>query len=200
MTKNIIQIGQRFTRLEVISETITYNKRICRLCRCDCGNETYVREYVLISGGKRSCGCLKLDQKREFCKAKGVRSKYFPLFYLSDFRSNAKSRKIDWSITLEDLDIVYERQNGKCYYTGTTLTLPQSITGSANTQSENRKLFYASYNVSIDRIDNNRGYYPDNICLCLKKINICKNTLDKDDFIKLCQLVSNNFSELHFPQ
>lgn len=182
MKKLDVQIGQRFTRLTVISESVYYNKRVCRQCRCDCGQETYVREYMLISGGKRSCGCLRTDLVIQRAKAKGVWSKYFPLQYMSNFRKNARIRDIDWGITIYDLDIIYERQNGKCYYTGQTLTLPD-----CKTDGQYQK---TSFNVSIDRIDSDIGYIPDNICLCLKQVNVCKHILHRDNFIKLCHEIA----------
>lgn len=54
--------GQRFGRLTAI-EPVGYaaSKRIKWLCRCDCGNETEVASDKLISGHTRSCGCIISD-------------------------------------------------------------------------------------------------------------------------------------------
>jgi hypothetical protein len=56
-------LGQKFTRLTVISENPTRNifGRIRWDCICDCGNKTVVTSYRLTSGHTRSCGCLQIE-------------------------------------------------------------------------------------------------------------------------------------------
>lgn len=50
--------GRRFTRLTVISlDHIASNGDTCWLCECDCGNSTVVRRNCLVNGGTKSCGC-----------------------------------------------------------------------------------------------------------------------------------------------
>ncbi len=49
-----------------------------------------------------------------------------------------------------------------------------------------------SHNISIDRIDSNKGYYIDNIQLVYPKINMMKFTYSQDEFIDMCKLVSNH--------
>lgn len=41
-------------------------------------------------------------------------------------------------------------------------------------------------NLSVDRIDSNKGYEPDNIQLVDKRINMMKQSLSNDEFIELC--------------
>ena len=48
-----------------------------------------------------------------------------------------------------------------------------------------------SHNISIDRIDSNKGYYIDNIQLVYPKINMMKFTYSQDEFIDLCKRVSS---------
>lgn len=50
--------GKRFSHLTVIARA-NNNKNIVRYtCKCDCGNETIVGSYKLVSGHTKSCGCL----------------------------------------------------------------------------------------------------------------------------------------------
>lgn len=57
--------GQRFGRLTVLSvhsaptdrKSTTYKW----LCRCDCGKTTVVSANALLTGKRRSCGCLQVD-------------------------------------------------------------------------------------------------------------------------------------------
>lgn len=53
--------GQRFSRLVVISRAPNHGRRTMWNCRCDCGNEVVVRAENLQSGNSKSCGCLKID-------------------------------------------------------------------------------------------------------------------------------------------
>ena len=54
-------IGQTFNHLTVIelSEKRGHSRSRLWKCRCDCGNITYTSSNKLISGGKKSCGCIK---------------------------------------------------------------------------------------------------------------------------------------------
>jgi hypothetical protein len=48
-------------------------------------------------------------------------------------------------------------------------------------------------NLSIDRIDNTRGYTADNIQFVCDWANTAKNQLSVDEFVRLCQrVVSTN--------
>lgn len=55
--------GKKFGRLLVINKTNNrdYNGCVIWNCQCNCGNKKEVAEYLLVSGGVRSCGCLKLE-------------------------------------------------------------------------------------------------------------------------------------------
>ena len=62
--------GNRYGRLTVLSQATPYFRsngyaERTWLCRCDCGRETIIKEWNLISGHTRSCGCLKYDQIKD---------------------------------------------------------------------------------------------------------------------------------------
>lgn len=57
MSKRIDLTGQRFGRLIVIKNEAIDESRKC-LCLCDCGNEKVINRYSLLNGDTRSCGCL----------------------------------------------------------------------------------------------------------------------------------------------
>lgn len=46
-------------------------------------------------------------------------------------------------------------------------------------------------NVSIDRIDSNKGYTKDNVQLVCSAINFMKSNLSLNDFIMYCESVIN---------
>lgn len=59
-------VGKRFGRLKVIRRNgSSKHKRALWLCRCDCGNELTVIGNSLTVGRVNSCGCLKIEQLKE---------------------------------------------------------------------------------------------------------------------------------------
>lgn len=69
MSHKIDMIGKRFTRLVVVSEIKPHikpsgQKVAMYKCLCDCGNYTIVPGTHLRSGHSQSCGCLKAEQKK----------------------------------------------------------------------------------------------------------------------------------------
>lgn len=56
-------IGKRFGRLTVIERAENKGKHIYYLCVCDCGNTIKVRSDKLSSGSTISCGCRKHESK-----------------------------------------------------------------------------------------------------------------------------------------
>ena len=57
----VISNGQRFARLTVTGTTRGTDNRIKYVCRCDCGKTTLAKTNQLISGSKKSCGCIKKE-------------------------------------------------------------------------------------------------------------------------------------------
>ena len=75
-----IQIGRRFTRLEVTGPAEpkqNSRQRIGRsLCKCDCGKTYVASNNALSSGNTRSCGCLRKEATGERFRKHGLRAKY----------------------------------------------------------------------------------------------------------------------------
>jgi hypothetical protein len=65
MGKFIDLTNQKFGRLIVVKR-VKNNKfnQVQWLCKCDCGNETIVKAYSLKNNSTRSCGCLKKEQDK----------------------------------------------------------------------------------------------------------------------------------------
>lgn len=150
---------------------------------CDCGNETWT--HVSSISKKQSCKCGLKDRPKRYSKN---RSKYFVNGFLRKCAYGAKTRGIEFDLKLEDLDHQYEKQDGKCYYTGVKLILPKN---SIDCQRD-----YSSFNVSIDRLDSSGSYNAVNIVLVLKDINYMKCDLSHAEFINFCKMISNNWSNV----
>lgn len=74
MGKLIDVTGQRFGRLVVIGKAGSQGKSgaVTWLCRCDCGNKTIVRSDCLRRGTTVSCGCFDAEQKRKYNRTRNL--------------------------------------------------------------------------------------------------------------------------------
>lgn len=56
--------GKRFGKLYVVGVDAGGGRKTKYICQCDCGNIKSIRSDALIGGMTRSCGCIKRDQDR----------------------------------------------------------------------------------------------------------------------------------------
>lgn len=64
--KNIIDLtNQKFTRLTVLERVESRDGRAFWKCKCDCGNEVEVQGNLLRKGHTKSCGCLQKEKVAE---------------------------------------------------------------------------------------------------------------------------------------
>lgn len=71
MRKTQIVAGERYARLLTIREALPEERlgdRPTWLCQCDCGKLTFTRSSHLVSGNTKSCGCLKEEIKAKIVK------------------------------------------------------------------------------------------------------------------------------------
>ena len=179
---NKTEPNQIYNNLKTIEKShrhnnITYWKFQCLLC----GNEHITRLQDVRRGRIKSCGCIK-NVKQNNGQWKGIGD--MPGRYYSYYKKGALKRNIEWNITLEDMHDEYIKQNKKCIYTGIELDI------SANTVQSR-----TANNASLDRIDSNFGYIKGNIQWVYKPINILKNTLTHNEFVKLCIMVANQYEK-----
>ena len=163
--------GKRFGKLHVIGMAeVSRNGHTKWHVRCDCGSHKVVFGTHLKQGNTTSCGCDKRPP-RNFA---GVGK--LPKTYFSSLERGARGKKgrkpIDFAIDMPYLWDLYEKQDGKCNYTG----LP--ITFRANT-------------ASLDRIDSSKGYIKGNVQWVHKDVNMMKRHYTEDYFKRLCFLVAS---------
>lgn len=82
----------------------------------------------------------------------------------------AKRRGIEFIISYEDLEMLWEKQDGKCYYT----QIPMNFTYSLSLPKQ----------MSVDRVDSSKGYTLDNVVLCCQFINFAKHDYKLEDFLE----------------
>ena len=137
--------GQRFERLVVASYSHSnQNGRAVWNCICDCGNTLTVKGNALLSGNTKSCGCLKADCAANMKYRHGQRnSRLYRIWSGMMTRCNNPhfheyarygGRGISVCLEWQDFALFHEWATGNGY----------------------------SDDLSLDRIDNNGNYCPEN--------------------------------------
>lgn len=126
--------------------------------------------------------CNKRSRMCDLCFGENRKNSYRGTlqFKLDSLWRSAKSRagRLNWDfdISKNDLTKLWDLQNGQCAYSGRPLSFCSN--------SENM--------VSLDRIENSRGYVVDNIQLITWEINNCKGGLSNSSFISICSEITHH--------
>ena len=155
--KNIKDLtGQRFGRLVVVGLHPTETRKTYWVCQCDCGNVKIVRSDSLQCGAIRSCGCLKKEQdKKNLILGDGRRKFAETGFKVGGTRiyniwQNMKAR------CYNEHDARYDRYGGRgikvCEEWRSDFIAFHDWAMSYGYQDD----------LTIDRIDNDGDYCPDN--------------------------------------
>ena len=136
-----------------------------------------------IVNSKHGCMKCKGDQMSGTRSIHWKGGKHIPGFFIAKIKSknlDRRSKTIDFDLSVEYLDDLWERQGGKCAYTGEPLNFGRSkING----------------NASLDRIDSSLGYIEGNVQFVHKDVNIMKWDLSEQRFIEICKKITKNRSE-----
>ena len=139
--------GMKFGRLKVV-ERAGYDKykKIMWKCTCDCGGEIITLGRNLLNGMCKSCGCLNIERKRELAKYHGLSSDERRIYTIW---KGMKSRCIN--------------QKNKSYanYGGRGITICEEWMELENFIEWAKTNGYKD-SLTIDRIDNDGNYEPDN--------------------------------------
>jgi hypothetical protein len=142
-----INVGDRFTKLVALERSgrkTPDNKIFYRYFKCDCGKIKEIMEYSVKSGHTKCCGCIN----REFWRKKWTthnmsRSRIYTIWNNMKMRCSNKN------------DTHYK------YYGGRGITVCRNWLTFIGFYNWAKNSGYKQ-NLTIDRIDNNKGYYPDN--------------------------------------
>lgn len=147
ISKKINMIGLKFGRLLVISELPDRDKysRIVYHCQCDCGKFHNVTGKLLRQGKVKSCGCLhntlnKLSKHRLYSIIHGIKTRCYNKNHHEFYNYGGRGIKV-CDEWLNDFMSFYTWAMNNGYRD----------------------------NLTIDRIDNNKGYSPDNCRFVDKK-------------------------------
>ncbi|MBQ3021944.1 MAG: hypothetical protein IJD91_01275 [Clostridia bacterium] len=157
--------GQRFGRLIVLEFVPNEKRGSYWLCRCDCGNEKVIRGNCLITKHTESCGCLFLDVRKASTTTHGnSNSRLYSIWKNMKQRCNNPNASKYGTYGGRGICVCDEWLNN--FPAFRTWALSHG---------------YAD-NLSIDRIDNNKGYFPEN-CRWADNKTQCRN-LRKNVLVK----------------
>jgi transcription initiation factor TFIIIB Brf1 subunit/transcription initiation factor TFIIB len=124
-------------------------RQICRVCL-----NAYRREKAAINPRsyiKRLCSQLKYGRKK-------------------------RDPHLSWTVTPDDLFVIYQKQDGRCALTGEMMTHDYGL----------------PTNISIDRINSSGNYEPQNIQLVCARINMMRGTMSVEEFKSWCSKVEGS--------
>ena len=104
---------------------------------------------------------------------------------IRQLKHRPKVQDIPFDLSDTDLIDVWNKQEGKCFYTGYPLDLTLT--------KQERNAPHILY-PSIDKQIPELGYVTGNVVWCVYAVNRLKNDLSHDKFVKLCSIVVNRFS------
>lgn len=137
--KKIDMAGKRFGHLTVMKEAYRINKRIYWLCLCDCGKEKAIDGRHLRDGNTTSCGCMQR------CYGHGkTETRLYHIWCTMKARC------------------LRETSNKYSRYGGRGITICDEWKNNFNAFYEWAKQNGYEDDLSIDRINNDKGYYPEN--------------------------------------
>ena len=140
-------------------------------CICQkCGKVILGYTYEIKYKNKR---CMKCHKSKHYKGYKDI-----PRAWLSAIKKGARERNIKYSkqITCKFLWDMFIKQDRKCALTGVPIEFSSCLKIKRPT-------------ASVDRISSKRGYYPNNIQLVHKNVNLMKRSLEQNEFIDICRKV-----------
>lgn len=137
-------------------------RHICKLCR---------RKENLGKLNKRSINSINYCIRHPF--------RFLSQRCFSNHRKKAFLEKFD--VTEDYLIEIYNKQNGKCFWSNNQMSIENVSTSKLDT-------------ISVDRIDCNKGYIKDNIVLCFKFFNLGRGNMNYIEFSKF--LTQNNLCDI----
>lgn len=159
------------------------HKNICKVC-----NAAYLRELRLRQPEKmrerdRNWAAKNREKISEKNKKRTLNPTLEKKLQVLLKTAEKDRRRNKCSLSLDDLKNIWDKQQGRCVYTGLPLT-PKG---------------HRINTVSLDRIDSNGIYEQSNVQLVCVAVNRMKLDHDEKVFIQLCRIVARNNEGEEYP-
>lgn len=120
-----------------------------------------------------------MGNKKTVARNKGISSspKRFLQYLLWQSKSKRIAQGYEYTLTIDEVLDVYNKQQGLCAVSGVKMT---HLKGQGHLHK----------NMSIDRIDNNKGYTQDNVHIVCYYINMMRRTMNLDEFKDVCKEIA----------
>jgi len=148
MSYKIDLTGQKFNRLKVLSYQGKFKRAQMWLCECDCGNKVVVNSAHLKNGHTKSCGCLNKERIKNL-----------------NIKTGQTNTKLYYTYRNIINRCYYAKTKSSKYYIKRNITMcPEWLDKDVGFQNFMEWSLNNGYveGLSIDRIDNDKGYSPDN--------------------------------------
>lgn len=176
-----LTIERLFNRLRKYEDY--FKTDIMCTCICSCGNKKDVTLHYVKYSKNPSCGCGRIGKENSKNRGKlnGRFTGYEEIFthFWTPYKIRAKAKGLPFTMTMEYIWEMFLAQNKCCALSGVPIHF-----GPVRSHRDTT--------VSIDRIDNSKGYEIGNVQLVHKVINVMKNVLSDNEFIEWCRKVTNN--------
>lgn len=134
--------GQKFGKLTVIQKTKSKNKRTMWLCKCECGNKKIIGGNELKNGITKSCGCYNLQKLHERKKHGMCNTRLYSIWKCMKYRCYG------------------EKYQETSYYKDKGIKVCDEWLDFNNFYEWAKDKYFDES--SIDRIDSNGNYEPNN--------------------------------------
>lgn len=158
MPKALDLTGQRFGRLTAIERRGSKNGHVVWLCKCDCGKEKIVSASALKGGYTNSCGCLWVEAISAFNHSERR-------------KETSRMMKTRHGMKHSRIYRIWGTMKSRCsnpnvpcfkYYGGRGITVCDEWLQSFEAFRDWAMANGYRDDLTIDRIDNDKGYSPDN--------------------------------------
>lgn len=167
----------RSTKIMKSLEAKTRGYSICRLCNIEKPLSDFglrEKDSHLCRSSCRACDANSRLRWYHHVKANRTFEQTIEL-RVYQARKRATKKKLEFDITSSDILDIFNRQSGKCFYSGIDMEKIPKIDN--------------YYNLSIDRVDSKKGYVKDNVVLCCDSVNTMKNSMPTEVFIDICEKI-----------
>ena len=164
--------GKTFESLTVLNflELDKYKNKLWN-CLCSCGKTCKVKTTYLRNGKTTSCGCGNNRKGKNSYNYSGFEDITGTKW--NSIISNATSRNLLFNIDKEDVWEKFIQQGRRCALS-------------------NIPIEFSDNTASVDRIDNTKGYEPNNFIITHKHVNIMRNKFNIEYFVQICELIYKN--------